>query len=470
MHTNAGTVSPVDSRVYPIINFVIKPYLQLGDNAIPNAEPELTLVWHAATSKDAWQVELKVEGDWVKCEPAQRTTINISGVVPHRRYKVILANLHAGKEFCYRLLWKGSVVFQSTAKAPISKGRSCRTALVGDLEESAAVAHLLHSLDPDLTVLLGDLVYNHGRFSEYLEDFFPCFNADQDDPAIGAPLMRSRLVTADIGNHDVSVPKKVRGNAGTKTGKKHLDVFAYRLLWEHPDNGPVGSLKKSTIADADEGKYKLSLAIAKSGTLRKTNFAYYFGNCFWLHLDGNPYVDWNSPKLRRWVCNRLTEASDAAWKFVVIHQPAFTCDVAYRTQQRSRLLCEIFQACGVDIVFSGHAHMFERSYPLTFSLVAQPDGRPISEDGVVKGNIVLDKEFDGKSVRKPKGVIYVTSGAGGKGLSPDHRPDLTVLPEYLRTVELDNRSVTVVETEEKTLTLRQVSTSGNILDEITIEK
>ncbi|MBX9695687.1 MAG: phosphohydrolase, partial [Cyanobacteria bacterium] len=137
---------------------------------------------------------------------------------------------------------------------------------------------------------------------------------------------------------------------------------------------------------------------------------------------------------------------------------------------RSRLLCEIFQAFGVDVVFSGHSHMYERSFPLTLSLVPQPDGRPVSEDGQVRGHIFLDKEFGGKSLRKPKGVIYVTSGAGGKGLSADHRPNLTSLPEYLRTVELDNMSVTVVETAGNQLTLQQVSTGSKLIDEFVIEK
>lgn len=46
----------------------------------------------------------------------------------------------------------------------------------------------------------------------------------------------------------------------------------------------------------------------------------------------------------------------------------FTCDVTYLNGSRSRLLYDLFQAHGVDVVFSGHSHMSEHIHPMTFEV------------------------------------------------------------------------------------------------------
>jgi len=56
--------------------------------------------------------------------------------------------------------------------------------------------------------------------------------------------MRSNLVVGAVGNHDISVPKHLKGKESKKSGKKQPDMFAYRYLWNQPVNGPANLPKK----------------------------------------------------------------------------------------------------------------------------------------------------------------------------------------------------------------------------------
>ena len=189
-----------------------------------------------------------------------------------------------------------------------------------------------------------------------------------------------------------------------------------------------------------------------------------------LHLDGNEYMDWSEPVLRRWLANQLADAQEFAWKFVVIHQPPFTSDVAYWQDQKNRLLCELFEAGQVDIVFSGHCHIYERTYPLSFQAVPQPDGSFLTREGMVDGRLRLDKEFDVDKNRSPRGVIYITTGAGGHELGPEHRPDLKVRHPFTDRIDIDNFSISILDIDGGKLKFEQLNTDGKVLDRLVIEK
>ena len=66
---------------------------------------------------------------------------------------------------------------------------------------------------------------------------------------------------------------------------------------------------------------------------------------------------------RAWLASQLAE-SDARWKIVLLHHPLYTSG---RYGVHARLmrwrLEHLFIAHGVDAVFSGHEHIYERSHP-----------------------------------------------------------------------------------------------------------
>ena len=89
-----------------------------------------------------------------------------------------------------------------------------------------------------------------------------------------------------------------------------------------------------------------------------------------------------------------------------------------------RLLAEVFEAGRVDVVFSGHVHNYQRTYPLRFTTEKDKYGKPIRDQNKVPGRWQLDKVFDGRSRTRPEGVIYIVTGAGGNTLyNPEQEND-----------------------------------------------
>jgi hypothetical protein len=160
------------------------------------------------------------------------------------------------------------------------------------------------------------------------------------------------------------------------------------------------------------------------------NYSFNYGNAHWLIVDSNPYVDWTNKDLNDWISKDLDQAKDATWRFVVFHHPGFTSSREHFEQQQMRLLSPLFEKGKVDVVFSGHVHNYQRSYPMTFIpdkkgtlLVGGKDNNTI-RGRVVNGKWTLDKTFDGKNHTKPTGVIYIVTGAGGQELyNPEQNND-----------------------------------------------
>ena len=111
------------------------------------------------------------------------------------------------------------------------------------------------------------------------------------------------------------------------------------------------------------------------------NFSFDYGNAHWTVLDSNPYVDWTDPELRAWVERDLAAAKDATWRFVAFHHPPFNSSRAHFGDQRMRVLVDLFEAGRVDVVWSGHVHNYQRTFPLTFAADRGPDGKPVRMRG-----------------------------------------------------------------------------------------
>lgn len=464
-------------RLYPqILPFIVKPYLQLGDNDSPSRFPQFELAWHTAKSKHDWIVAFKQvdSSSWIEVPEVSGKKVKVEGIKIHNRYSCLFSELENGKRYEYRIQWQGVTVFHAEFTAPRGEEDSYRVSVVGDIgdgsDHARAVVHRLCEETPDLTVLAGDIVYKSGRFSEYLANYLPIVNSDSCHTESGAPFIRSHLVTASVGNHDVKVPKSDRDRQlpDKKDGK--IDLFAYDLLWSHPANGPRGLKKKHLDLSGGNEKFNLIADQFGASFASKTNFSYSYGNSFWLHLDGNDYMNWEEPKLRRWICSQLASAQEFIWKFVVIHQPPFSCDAKYRDEQKGRLLCDIYEAFGVDIVFSGHCHLYERTFPIQFSLEPQSDGLFLSKTGHVNGRLRLDREFDGDKFKKTEGVIYITTGTGGHELEEEHHPDMDNLPPYSSKVDKDRYSISVVDIDGNRLEFKQVAADGEVIDRFVLEK
>ena len=133
----------------------------------------------------------------------------------------------------------------------------------------------------------------------------------------------------------------------------------------------------------------------------------------------------------------------------------------------------------VDVVFNGHVHNYQRSYPLRFEPIKKGNGTLMigGRDGktirgrVVPGRWVLDKTFNGKTDTTPDGVIYVVTGAGGQKLyNPEQHDDTDSWQKFTDKFISNAHSLTVANVDGKTLTIRQIDVDGKELDRFVITK
>jgi hypothetical protein len=195
-------------------------------------------------------------------------------------------------------------------------------------------------------------------------------------------------------------------------------------------------------------------------------------------LDANATVDWTDRELREWVANDLRAAKGATWRFISFHQPGFSSSRTHFDEQYMRILSPTFEAGKVDLVFCGHVHNYQRSYPLLFEPSAANNAAPLKdEDGKtvknrqVDGKFTLDKTFNGRSDTTPEGVIYVVSGAGGQHLyNPEQQDDLASWQEFTFKHISKVHSLTVADVDGSTLTVRQLTSEGEEVDRFVIKK
>src|SRR5262249_4532946 len=143
-----------------------------------------------------------------------------------------------------------------------------------------------------------------------------------------------------------------------------------------------------------------------------------------------------------------------------------------------RILAPVFEAGKVDIVFNGHVHNYQRSYPLRFSPseghaaapALGPDGKRIKVRHV-DGKWTLDKAFDGRTDTTPEGVIYLVTGAGGQHLyNPEQQDAPATWQEFTLKHISKVHSLTVVDVDGTGLTVRQVTPSGEEVDRFAVTK
>ena len=136
-----------------------------------------------------------------------------------------------------------------------------------------------------------------------------------------------------------------------------------------------------------------------------------------------------------------------------------------------RLIADILEAGKVDVVFNGHVHNYQRSFPSASPPTGTPDGRMVRDSDLVPGRWTLDKEFDGKATTRPEGVIYLVTGAGGAGLyNPEQQDQPESWQPFTDKFISKVHSITVADVDGKALTVRQVSADGQELDRFVVTK
>jgi hypothetical protein len=309
-------------------------------------------------------------------------------------------------------------------------------------------------------MVTGDIVYYKGRMSEYLDKFFPIYNSDLDAPGAGAPLLRSIPFLVAPGNHDLL----------ERDLDAYPDALAYFLVWSLPQNGPIATAAMPALRGSAARK-RTFLNAAGSAYPQMASYSFDYGDAHWAVLDTNPYADWTDPKLRGWLERDLASAQGMPWRFVAFHQPPFHSSYVHADEQHTRLLADLFEQHHVDIVFSGHIHNYQRSYPLHFVAEQNRDGKMINAEGHVAGKWTLDTAFDGQIRTRPDGVIYLVTGAGGARLyDPAQNDDAASWQPFTTKFVSNIHSLTVVDVDAAQLLVRQISAAGEELDRFVVTR
>ena len=463
--------------------FTALPYLQPGPDSskLVEGQESIVIAWQTDDTPANFKVEYGQGGlnQTADIQIAQRKGDKKDEGEDRTNYAARVAGLKLGTRYRYRVSMDGETILEGFFTTRKPRGQKTRFVSFGDNSygevSDRAVAYQAFRAMPDFVMNAGDNVYESGLDNEYARYFFPIYNADQAGPRIGAPLLRAVPFYTVIANHDVhGKDPETHGPAGDFT--KAADALAIFTNMYLPLNGPEASQPTPVIG---RDIFIESFKKAAGGRFPKmANYSFDYGDAHFLCLDANTYVDPTDAALQQWIGEDLS-STDAPWKFVVYHHPAFNVGAEHYAEQHMRVISPLLEKHGVSLVFSGHEHNYQRTRPIKFAPTDLTGAKDVgSGRRLVPGTFQIDRNYDGKHKSKPDGVIYLTTGAGGKHL---YDPDFNNNPkawtheedehaDYVATMVSDRHSITVVNVDSRSLQIRQVDQWGNEIDRFRLER
>jgi hypothetical protein len=237
------------------------------------------------------------------------------------------------------------------------------------------VAKEKHPLD--LYVHVGDMAYPSGTDEEFQRTFFDVYQ----------PTLRNTVCWASMGNHE--------GN----TSKGLLGVGPYYDAYICPKLGEAGGLPSASEAF----------------------YAFDYANVHFICLDSHDLDRAPTGVMAQWLRADL-EKTKSDWIIAYWHHPPYTkgshdSDKEEQLIEMRELIMPILEAGGVDLVLTGHSHIYERSMlidgayqtPTTAEGVVLNDG-----DGSPKGDGPYRKS---KGLHAHQGTVQVVTGNGGAKVS-----------------------------------------------------
>lgn len=321
------------------------------------------------------------------------------------RFEAVIQNVDVGQTVQYSLAYGGLFGMARdqgpthTVRMPPDRKATIRFIAFGDSGSGGNgqydLAAIMARQKCDLVIHTGDLIYPAGAPQDYYRKFY--------DPY--AALIASAPFMASLGNHDCATDK----------GAPLLRQFVL------PQNGPAGIEPER-------------------------NFWFDYGSARFVALDTNRSTELGTisfedmkAKVAPWL-REVLSSNDARWKFVFFHHPPYTGSTHDAGGQAfvKDAFSAILDDTGVDMVFTGHNHLYERTAP-------------------IRGD---------KVVGEGEGPVYITTGAGGAPQYPEELPP----PAYMRFYKDKIFSFSVIDLAGDKLTLRQIDENENVIDEYVIDK
>lgn len=428
--------------------FYREPYLQMATDSsmtiVWRTEGEITATVKIGKSADLLDVEVPA-AQIIQRQTAEETEKTTNGEPLHSalkrsvQYEATVKGLEPDTRYYYGVfdgesrLTPADVTFTFRTHPVPGTERPLYFWVVGDggtggraqVDVSdAMVSHLKkEGRTLDMYLHLGDMAYGSGTNAEFSDKFFTMY----------APTLRNTVCWPVMGNHE---------------GKTS-----------------VGETGKGPYYDAYACPTKAEAGGLASGT--ETYYSYDFGKVHFIALNSHDIDRRKTGAMAQWLKADL-ESTSAEWLLAFWHHPPYTkgshdSDTEHQLVEMREQILPILEAGGVDVVFTGHSHIYERSM-----LIDGAYATPTVSDGAILDDGDGDPAGDG-AYRKSAGLtpnagdVQIVAGHGGttlsrKGTSP-----------IFRKAIVEHGSV-LVSVDGNTLTSRMLNYAGEIRDTFSIVK
>ncbi len=300
---------------------------------------------------------------------------------------VALSNLTPNTMYYYSVgttttMLAGGPDYHFVTNPPNGATKNTRLWIIGDAGYGNAAQqrirdsylHYTGATNTDMFVLLGDNAYNNGTDAEYQAAVFDMHPA----------TLRQSVLWPVFGNHDA-----LSASSPTQSGVFY-DIFTL------PANGESGGVASGTEA----------------------YYAFNYGNIHFIVLNSQDIPRGPAEAMLTWLQQDLA-ANTLPWTIAFWHHPPYSkgshnSDTeGFMIEMRQNAL-PILEAAGVDLVFSGHSHSYERSFLLdghygqSISLIT--DNILNGGSGRVDGDGAYTKRTYGSAAHQ--GAVYVVAGSG----------------------------------------------------------
>lgn len=321
--------------------------------------------------------------------------------------------------------------YQFTTHPKIGTKKPMKFWVVGDSGRGNSVQQAVHqgmkkymkSSKLDFYLHVGDMAYGSGTDPEFSSNFFKMYD----------PTLRNTVCWAAMGNHE-----GYTSSGATQQGP-YYDAYVL------PAKAEAGGLASGTEA----------------------YYSFDYGNAHFICLDSHDLDRRPLGAMAMWLKADL-QKTKADWLVAFWHHPPYTkgshdSDKEKQLIEMRQHIMPILEASGVDAVFTGHSHIYERSMlidgayatPSTNKGVVLDDG-----DGNPKGDGAY-KKSDGLAPHN--GTIQVVAGHGGTGLRRR-----SIHPLMSKVIMLHGSMI--MQIKDNKLTGEMIGVEGNILDTFVIEK
>ncbi|VAX05847.1 hypothetical protein MNBD_GAMMA25-613 [hydrothermal vent metagenome] len=408
------------------------PYLMMP------AENAITLRWQTTQSGMGLvrfgRLPEKLDQQLLESTESEQHELRLQGLMPATRYYYQIENRTDGE--ADQLLYRGKDYwFRTSPQAGIPQ--PVRFAVLGDpgyagpvqIEVRDALLNWLKdnprtgkpdeliSTNLDLLLTTGDNAYRSGSNKQFQQGFFSPYQK----------ILKNTPVWLAYGNHDAR-------------RWAFFDIFSF------PTQAESGGLA------SDSENY----------------YSFDYANVHFIMLDTQASSMSVDSEMLTWLKEDLA-ATQQQWIITVFHHPPYTKGSHNSDNQRDsggrmRAVREnvlpVLEAAGVDLVLSGHSHMYERSYLLRCHY---------AESDSLQKNMLHDKTMGTEvAYQKPgrdgfSGTVYTVIGSSSK-------QDQGSLDHPAMAVSLAEAGSVVVDIDNNLMTLRFISRDGLVADQFSMQK